>query len=171
MLGAVILSAGATLLLVPGGASGLAHAKKKAKSACAVLTEAEIETAFAVESVDDGVERVSACSWDLDGGTRPAGTKPGGGIALAGGQLSVQYLPKNTAAFTGAQQLAGSNAQPVSGIGTKAFFDQSTGTLWVLKGKTTLSLQGLFGGTEIVADKAALLERLQPLARTALKRA
>jgi hypothetical protein len=60
--------------------------------------------------------------------------------------------------------------QTVSGLGTEAFFQEGLGVLWVRKGKTALSLQGVSVDNPIVADAAALQGSLETLAKNALKR-
>jgi hypothetical protein len=136
----------------------VAGAAKKTKDACKVVTTKEITSAFGANSVAKGFSGFQECNWKLDGG-------PPNGI-----NLSVQLLPNSTSGYDAAKQVAGTGAETVDGLGKDAFFQAGTGTLWIVKGKTSMSLQGVSLNNPVVKDKVQLQEALEALAENALER-
>jgi hypothetical protein len=167
ILGAVV----AALVSVSiSGATGVGAART-APSACKLVTKQEIAAVLGGAQVGTPTPAVNQCSWPVNGGPHPQ-AQPGEALPkLLGGLVNLQLVRPGETIFETSRLAAGANVQPVDDLGKDAFLITTTGTLWVIEGGSAFSVQGVFPGTDVVADKAALLRVLTRLGTKAARRA
>jgi len=152
----VAVAAMAGAVLVPSAA----HAAK-APDPCKLLKGSEIQQQFgaAVGTPEKGLKTaVSAtCTWDVE----PSATLPDGTVTA-----TIMYI-NGDVAYNGLKKESGYETATEL---PNALYHPTTGALMVLKGKTLVTVQGVFLKTSPIT-KVDVKPQLVPLAKLAVKRA
>ena len=154
LLVVVAVAIGSMVMSAPAGAA-------KAPDPCKLLKTSEIQEQFGatVAAPKKGLKTAATvtCTWDVE----PSATLPDGTVTA-----TIMFV-NGDAAYNG---LKGESGIEVASELPKAIYQPSTGALMVLKGKTLVTVQGVFLRTSPIT-KVDVKPQLVPLAKIAVKRA